>query len=298
MSNYKPKHSRSNSSEQQSSQMSKEEYRIKKEQERADAYAMIDEGISDTLESPESFREYLDMQARMDRYSVANTLLIKKQLPEATQLKEFKDWAEAGVTVKRHQKSLMLLEPKEYTRQNGTIGVTYTVKRVFDISQTTARQNRRRERSNDPAKLIPALLETSPIDYDSVDSLPDPNAVAFYDNEKNVLLVKEGVGDSTKVFQAIAQELSLAEIAYNSETYDRNEALFPAVCASYMLCKKYGVDTADIPIDKMPAEWAKLENKEIREKLTMARDCVNEIGRNLYRELNKEKQPRVADHER
>ena len=298
MSNYKPKHSRSNSYEQQSSQMSKEEYRIKKEQERADAYAMIDEGISDTLESPESFREYLDMQARMDRYSVANTLLIKKQLPEATQLKEFKDWAEAGVTVKRHQKSLMLLEPKEYTRQNGTIGVTYTVKRVFDISQTTARQTKRRERSNDPTKLIPALLETSQIDFDSVNSLPDPNAIAFYDNEKNVLLVKEGVGDSTKVFQAIAQELSLAEIAYNSETYDRSEALFPAVCASYMLCKKYGVDTADIPIDKMPAEWADLENKEIREKLTMARDSVNEIGRNLYRELNKEKQPRVADHER
>ena len=33
MSNYKPKHSRSNSYEQQSSQMSKEEYRIKNRKE-------------------------------------------------------------------------------------------------------------------------------------------------------------------------------------------------------------------------------------------------------------------------
>ena len=64
MSNYRPKHSRSKSYEQQSPQMSKEEYRIKKEQERAEAYEMIDEGISDTLESPESFREYLDMQGK------------------------------------------------------------------------------------------------------------------------------------------------------------------------------------------------------------------------------------------
>ena len=36
MSNYKPKHSRSKSYEQQSPQMSKEEYRIKKEQEVLD----------------------------------------------------------------------------------------------------------------------------------------------------------------------------------------------------------------------------------------------------------------------
>ena len=78
MSNYRPKHSRSNSYEQQSPQMSKEEYRIKKEQERADAYAMIDEGISDTLESPNSFKEYLDMQARMD-WSGVHIYLLKNQ---------------------------------------------------------------------------------------------------------------------------------------------------------------------------------------------------------------------------
>ena len=298
MSNYKPKHRGYKSQEQQSPQMSKEEYRIKKEQERSQAYEKIDEGITHTLESPDSFQEYLDIQARLDRYSVANTILIKEQLSTATQLREFKDWSEIGVSVKRNQKSIMILEPKEYTRQNGSIGVTYAVKRVFDISQTTARPVKKPEKTYEPAKLFSALLETSQIDFDNADSLPDPNAIAFYDSEKNVLLVKEGIGDSTKVFQAVARELSLAEIAYNSETYDRNEAMFPAVCASYMLCKKYGVDTADIPIDKMPAEWAGLENKDIREKLTMARDCVNEIGRNLYRELNKEMQPRVAEHER
>lgn len=298
MSNYKPKDRGYKSQEQQSPQMSKEEYRIKKEQERSQAYEKIDEGITHTLESPDSFQEYLDIQARLDRYSVANTILIKEQLSTATQLREFKDWSEIGVSVKRNQKSIMILEPKEYTRQNGSIGVTYAVKRVFDISQTTARPVKKPEKTYEPAKLISALLETSQIDFDNADSLPDPNAIAFYDSEKNVLLVKEGIGDSTKVFQAVARELSLAEIAYNSETYDRNEAMFPAVCASYMLCKKYGVDTADIPIDKMPAEWAGLENKDIREKLTMARDCVNEIGRNLYRELNKKMQPRVAEHER
>ena len=83
MSNYKPKHRGYKSQEQQSPQMSKEEYRIKKEQERSQAYEKIDEGITHTLESPDSFQEYLDIQARLDRYSVANTILIKEQLSTA-----------------------------------------------------------------------------------------------------------------------------------------------------------------------------------------------------------------------
>ena len=186
--------------------------------------------------------QYLDTQARLDRYSVANTVLIMQQLPEATQLKDYKDWSETGVTVKRGSKSLMILEPKEYSRENGSVGISYNVKRVFDISQTNARRRNAPTVNNDPAKIVAAMLETSQIDYEISDKIPIENAAAYYEPESNMLLVRENVGDATKLFQAVAQELSLAEIAYNSDSYSRSEALYPAKCAAYMLCRKYGVD--------------------------------------------------------
>lgn len=299
MANYHPKRNsfnRNNGEPRQ--QMTKEEYAQKKEEERNAAYAMIDEGFNTIFQNPENFMQYLDTQSRLDRYSVANTVLIMQQLPETTQLKDYKDWSETGVTVKRGSKSIMILEPKEYSREDGNVGISYNVKRVFDISQTNARRRNAPAVNNDPAKVVAAMLETSQIDYEISDKIPIENAAAYYEPESNMLLIRENVGDSTKLFQAVAQELSLAEIAYNSDTFDRNEAIYPAKCAAYMLCKKYGIDTKGIDIADAPKEWAELDNNGIREKLTMARDSVNEIGTRLYAELNKDREARSNDMER
>lgn len=300
MANYHPKRNsfnRNNTNEPRQ-QMTKEEYALKKEEERSTAYAMIDEGFDNIFKSPENFMQYLDTQARLDRYSVANAVLIMQQLPEATQLKDYKDWSETGATVKRGSKSIMILEPKEYTRENGTSGISYNVKKVFDISQTNTRRRNTPTVNRDPAQMVSAMLETSQIDYEISDKIPVENAAAYYEPESNMLLIRENVGDSTKLFQAVAQELSLAEIAYNSDTYDRNEAIYPAKCAAYMLCKKYGIDTKGIDVANPPREWAELDNNGIREKLTMARDSVNELGSKLYAELNKDKEARSNDMER
>ena len=299
MANYHPKRNsfnRNNGEPRQ--QMTKEEYALKKEEERNSAYAMIDEGFDTIFQNPKNFMQYLDTQARLDRYSVANAVLIMQQLPEATQLKDYKDWSETGVTVKRGSKSIMILEPKEYTRENGSKGITYNVKRVFDISQTSTRRRNTPAVNHDPAKVVSAMLETSQIDYEISDKIPIENAAAYYEPESNMLLIRENVGDSTRLFQVVAQELSIAEIAYNSDNFDRNEALYPAKCAAYMLCKKYGIDTKGIDIADAPKEWAELDNNGIREKLTMARDSVNEIGTRLYAELNKDREARTNDMER
>lgn len=50
---------------------------------------MIDDTATEIVSDPDKFRAYLDTQARMDRYSAANALLIYKQQPQATQLKDF-----------------------------------------------------------------------------------------------------------------------------------------------------------------------------------------------------------------
>ena len=69
--------------------LSPEEYAKAKQEEKEAVYKLIDTAISDIVNNPDEFQKYLDTQARMDRYSAANALLIYKQCPEATQLKYF-----------------------------------------------------------------------------------------------------------------------------------------------------------------------------------------------------------------
>jgi ribosomal protein L14 len=294
MANYKSKQSRKFESQNNGKKYSKEEYSAIKDKERNEAYALADSAISKLIDSPENLKAYLDTQSRFDRYSVTNALLIMEQYPNAIQLKDYNEWSEAGSQVKRGAKSISILEPVEYTRKDGSTGITYNVKKVFDVSQTNARYHQPTVINRDPTKLVKALLETTNVDYQIAQTTPDDRA-AYFDNNANILYVKEGVGDGTKLFQAIAQELSLAEIYFNSDTFVRSEALFSAQCASYMICHKYGVDTKGIDINKTPLHWKAMENKNIRSELTMARDSLNEISTKLYFELNKDKSPREQE---
>lgn len=54
---------------------------------------MADDTAKAIVSDPEKFKAFLDTQSRLDRYSAVNALLIFKQLPEASQLKNFDDWS-------------------------------------------------------------------------------------------------------------------------------------------------------------------------------------------------------------
>lgn len=67
----------------------KEEWAAAKQAQRKEAYELIDNTCSEMMASGDSFRQYLNVQGRFDRYSVANAILVSAQMPEATQLKEY-----------------------------------------------------------------------------------------------------------------------------------------------------------------------------------------------------------------
>lgn len=87
--------------------LSPEEYAKAKQEEKEAVYNLIDTAISDIVNNPAEFQKYLDTQARMDRYSAANALLIYKQCPEATQLKDFNGWRDDNIRVKRAQRAFL-----------------------------------------------------------------------------------------------------------------------------------------------------------------------------------------------
>lgn len=281
-----------------SPRLSKEEYAEKKRAEKEKVYQMIDDTAREVVSDPEKFKAFLDTQARVDRYSAANALLIYNQLPEAIQLKDFDDWGKDNVKIVKGAKSISILEPVEYTRRDGTPGISYNVKRVFDVSQTNGRKPPAPSVNRDPKSLITTMLDASPVAVEATNELPYPNMAAFYNNEKQTLFVKRGVGDSVAVAQCVAQELGHAQLSINSNTYSRRDMGFQAVCIGYMLCKKYGVDTQNFAIERIPAELANKEPKEIRAELSKMRNAMSEIHSRVSEELYKKKQERSKDYER
>ena len=120
-------------------QLTKEEYAAKKKAERDSLYALADEMAQEVMRDGEAFRGFLDVQARFDRYSATNALLIYAQNDEATRLRDFDGWKERGIYVRKNETGLSILEAGDsYVTEDGRTGYYYNVKKVFDISQTDA----------------------------------------------------------------------------------------------------------------------------------------------------------------
>ena len=279
-------------------QLSPEEYKEKKRAEKEAVYQMLDDTAAEVVQSPEKFKGYLDVQSRMDRYTANNALLMYKQFPQASQVKEFDDWIAEGVKVNKGSKTFISLDPYEYTKKDGTPGIDFNLKRVLDVSQTNGRKPAAPTVNRDPQKLVTVMLDTAPIDVKSVDELPYPNMGAFYKNEDQTLYVKKNIGDSVALCQCVAQELGHAELSMNSEAYSRRDMGFQAVCIGYMLCKKYGVDTQNFAIDRIPDELKNKEPKEIKAELGKGQKALKEIVSRVSDEIYRQKQERSKEQER
>ena len=100
------------------------------------------------------------------------------------------------------------------------------------------------------------------------------------------------------VAQCVAQELGHAQLSINSERYSRSEMGFPAVCIGYMLCKKYGVDTQNFAINRIPDSLKEMEPKGVRAELSRTRNAMSEVHSRISEVQYKQKQARSKEYER
>ena len=96
------------------------------------------------------------------------------------------------------------------------------------------------------------------------DQMPEGRG-AFFEPEENCIYVRKGM-DAQEIFKSLSPELALAGFADRDKDYDRSEYIFYAYCASYMLCKKYGIDTQDFQIDHAPEYLKGKEMQEVRDR--------------------------------
>ena len=275
----------------------KEEWIQQKKAEREHAYEMIDQAAGLMPGEGERIQMYLDLQSRFPRYSVGNILLLSAQKPEATRIADFKAWKEGGVYIKQGETGIIMLEPgNEYTKADGSVGVAYNAKRVFDISQTTAKVIPEPEVHRDDRLLIKALIYNAPCEVRIDDSVhfPDGMAARYDAGSRTIFVARDQEGKT--LFREIARELAHAHM--DQAGYSRENCEFAAVCVSYMICRRNEVDVSTFSFTQLPDSFSALDSRGVRSELARIRDVANSISADMDRLYEKQKDAKARDDAR
>ena len=267
-------------------QFSKEEYAAMKKAERDDVFALSDQTAIEVAEDGDKFRQYLDTQARFDRYSAVNTLLIMAQMPEATKLGDFEHWKDRGASVKRGQTGIAILEPHEYTKEDGLPGTGYNIKKVFDVSQMDTRKAKAAPtpaHKYEERQLLKALIHKAPMKISGVDELPD-DLGAVTDPDTGEISVRKGM-EFADTFQNVAQELGYYEADRDADKIPINPS-FVGYCTSYILCKKHGIDTQGFDFSPVSDVFRDKDAQGIKKELSIIRDAAGEISGRMAKQLD------------
>ncbi|MBC8534480.1 hypothetical protein [Yeguia hominis] len=272
----------------------KEQWAAQKQAQRKEAYELIDNTCSEMMSSGDSFRQYLDVQGRFDRYSVNNAILVSAQMPEATQLKEKAAWKQSRVYVNKDAQKVVILEPsKEYTREDGSKAVGYNAKEVYDISETSAKDRQEAQEKKSMRELVSALIDASPVPFVPVADLEMP---AYYDSEQQSIFIRTGLNEE-QLFVSMAKEVSAAVFDFkHNESREASE--FKSYCVAYMVSSRYGVDTRGFNFSRLPKELAETDTQAFKGELGSMRDVLGEIQSEMYKSMEKNKPAKSKEQER
>ena len=136
--------------------------------------------------------------------------------------------------------------------------------------------------------LAQTLSGEAPVAITGVDELPS-DLGAMYDPQAGSISVRRGM-EFFDTFRGVAQELALADLTTGPDTQTAPE--FSAYCASYLLCKKYGVDTRPFSFDSAPGVFDGMDAQKIKGELAQIRNVAEDISGRMARQL--EAQQRAA----
>lgn len=272
----------------------KAEWAAQKQAQRQEAYELIDNTCSEMMENGDSFRQYLDVQGRLDRYSVNNAVLVSAQMPEATQLKDYNSWKQSRVYVDKDAQKITILEPgKEYIREDGSKAVGYNAKVVYDISETSAKDRRQAQEPKTMRELVSAMIDASPVPFVPVADLEMP---AYYDSGQQTIFIKTDLSEE-QLFVSMAKEVSAAVFDFkHNESRDASD--FKSFCVAYMVSTRYGVDTRGFSFDRLPKEFSEMDTQAFKGELGSMRDVLGEIQSDMFKSLEKNKPPKNKEQER
>lgn len=286
---------------QEKPQRKREWWQVKEERQRKEAYATLDRIFHEFSEGRGDVQGYLDTHGRFDRYSARNALLIHEKCPNAKQIGNYQYWENHGVDILKTEKSnpIIILEPgNTYRRKDGSTGQNYYAKEVYDISQTSARGQEQPQVALDERLLLKALIHKSPAAIHVAGQLPDGRRGALYQPEQNTIFVEKGM-DAADIFRCVSQELAKAQLMAVNPEQSPAECGNKAFCVSYMLCKKYGIDTRDsYDCSRLGGIFAGKEIDAIKADLRDMENTMGTINSRMAKVLYPQREKNRAEQER
>ena len=286
--------------EPQKGKPKKQWWQIREEKQRKEAYATLDKKFGEFSEGRGDMKAYLDVQSRFPFHSARNAILIGEQCPDAQRVGGYKEWASQGIEILEEEKRLpiIILEPgKAYRREDGSVGQNFFAKEVFDVSQTTARDEAQPQVNYDERLLLKGLIASSPAPIHATEELPQGQG-ALYAPEQNAILVKKGM-DAPDIFRCVSLEVANVQLARNREGYSREAEGYKAYAVSYMLCKRYGVDAQEYDISRLDGVLQGQDPKEVvPAALTDMRDTFKELNGRMARAMGLTRASRQKEQER
>ena len=122
---------------------SQQDKRAELRQRITDSLDVLAKSVDDVRAS-DTFRAFLDVQAKFHRYSWHNTMLIAMQRPDASQVAGFRAWKKLGRYVCKGERGIAIFAPCPFKRTatdddgnaQETEGIYFKIVHVFDVAQT------------------------------------------------------------------------------------------------------------------------------------------------------------------
>lgn len=241
------------------------------------------------IQDSDSFRAYLDVQARFHSYSFGNTLLILGQRPGATRVAGYRAWQALGRQVKRGEQAIRIFVPMTKKVENLETGeeerrTFFGVGSVFDIAQTEGEPLPQVEvpvlAGDDGGQLYDRLATVAEADGVTVERARDFGAgmsgtMGFYrPGEHPAIVVREAA--PLQMTKTLAHELA-HHLTGKHETYGelRAEHEMIAEASAYVVLAHFGFDSGARSFPYI-AVWAK-ERTALREVLGTIQGVANTL---------------------
>lgn len=258
----------------ENTEFNKEQWKQQKAENKKQTYEMLDEATAAITEDPNKFLSYLDVQSRFGNISVSNALLISHQKPDAKRLGDSAYWLSHGAVIKKGEKAINYLQANESLTPDGEKSRSYTIKKVFDISQTSAKDKDFARHIRD-IQLVLALYSTTDLEVQATEILPDGENGVLDENEGSIY-IRTGIS-SDDAFRAAS--LAIMEHEFSSLDLSEKKKDFISKCGAYMICIRNKIEPPELTFDT--GILSSLNNKEVRNLLSIPKKEAARINNEI-----------------
>lgn len=218
----------------------------------------IDEAIDglakavDDVRASDTFKAYLDAQARFHNYSWHNTWMIFSQCPSASRVAGFRTWLTFGRHVRKGQKGIAIFAPmrfkKDIEQSDGSTStedrVAFRIVHVFDVSQTDGEALPEVDCPTIDAKADDLLADLVRVaESRKIVVTFQPVSGGAFGVSKNGSIEVDNTHTTGQQSKTLAHELAHESLHWKDKgTFTRSAAELEAESVAYVVCRHFGLD--------------------------------------------------------